>query len=145
MAVRPLNGLVSIARYRTRSGADTAVAELRAAGIAASVLPGPAPGVAPHLGASHSFSVLVRIGIADDANQVLVRSAAGPSSSSAASAVPSPAPAPPPAPPATGGDADAGDGAPLARPRWVKVVAWTAAGSLVLPPVLAAARAFAQL
>ena len=138
MVVRPLNGLVSIAEYPTRFGADTAVAKLTAAGIDAAVLADPAAGVAPHLVTSRSFSVLVRVAVADDANLVLVRSGA---------AVGPPGIAAPSTPAVSPGDGagDEGDEGRLERPRWVKVVAWTTAGSLVLPLVLAAARTLSQL
>lgn len=72
MGVRPLNGLVSIRECTSRFEADATVARLAAAGIEAMVLADPAGSVAPHLVTDRSFSVLVRVAIADDAQQALV-------------------------------------------------------------------------
>lgn len=74
MGVRPLDGLVAIAEGASRFEADAAVARLAANGIEAMVLADPAAGIAPHLVTDRRFPVVVRIAIADDAQQVLARS-----------------------------------------------------------------------
>jgi hypothetical protein len=156
MGVRPLNGLVSIAEYPDRFDADAAVALLASAGIEAVVLGDPAQGVAPHLVTHRGFSILVRIAIADDAQQVLVRRPG------AAVDAPSPlvhptlrsrsGPPPPEPPPALedpfGDEFDEpepGETGRLTRPAWVKPVAWLTAGAVVLPLVLGAVRTLGQL
>jgi hypothetical protein len=143
VGVRPLNGLVSIAEYGSRFQADTAVAVLAASGIDAVVAADPAH-AAPNVGAERGFSVLVRIAIADDAQQALVRGAAA-----TAGAEPEP-PAvvhpsllgrveDPMASPPFDADAALDDGPPV-RPRWMVAVAWFLVGSVVLPLVLTLVR-----
>lgn len=163
MAVRPLNGLVSIAECTSRFEADTAVARLAAAGIDAAVVGDPAHAVAPHLVTDRAFSVLVRIAIADDAQQALVRPpSADPEPSHLVHPSLRPRPGQPPLAPAgpptpedqrfdddlddLDGDVDdGGERARPGRPRWVKAVAWTTVASVVLPLVAGALRTLSEL
>lgn len=73
MGVRPLDGSVAIAECASRSEADAAVARLAAHGIDAMAITDPATAAAPHVDTDRRFPVVVRIAIADDAQQVLAR------------------------------------------------------------------------
>lgn len=169
MGVRPLNSLVAITECASRFEADAAVARLAAAGIDAMVLGDPASSVAPHLVTERGFSVLVRIAIADDAQQVLVRGThpSHPPDSSpmlhpalrprtddrtpggSGRVTGPPPPQPDRADPSDATDDDERDPAPgprdLRRPHWVRAVAWAMVASVLLPLLLSALRAVAQL
>jgi hypothetical protein len=161
MAVRPLNGLVSIAECTSRFEADAAVARLASAGIDAVVLGDPAHSVAPHLVTERGFSVLVAVAIADDANQVLIQGArpGGPVVSPLIHPTlqrwSGPAPAGPPltSPGSDEPPTDAFDDTddtddergPLRRPVWITVVAWLTVVSVLLPLVLGTLRLLASL
>lgn len=155
MGVRPLNGLVSITECASRFEADTAVALLAASGIDAVVAADPAHAIAPHLVTDRTFSVLVRIAIADDAQQALVRGASSAADVPPAQLVRPVLPGGRPGPPLLGADDldddDLGDPDDLdesrssRRPRWIKVMAWTTAASVVLPLLAGVVRTISEL
>jgi hypothetical protein len=159
MGVRPIHGLVAIARCASRSEAGAAARRLTAAGIDALVVEDQPQVTGSDATGGARFSVLVPLAVADDAQQVLVRAAPPPPSHDPSALVhpalrPRPDPDAHPVPAAapddhhgggTAHDDPGGDGPSMGRPPWVKLMAWVMVASVLLPLVLSALRAVSQL